>query len=107
MMESVASSGGAIFVPSISIVEIIYLIEKGRMANEALTTLIEQLKLKESSFRGQELTTGIAETLTGIPRTTVPDMPDRIIAATALHLELPLITSDQNIRGLNNIKTIW
>ena len=34
MMESVASSGGAIFVPSISIVEIIYLIEKGRMATK-------------------------------------------------------------------------
>jgi predicted nucleic acid-binding protein len=32
-----------------------------------------------------------------IPRNAVPDMPDRIIAATALHLNLPLITRDRKI----------
>ena len=33
-------------------------------------------------------------------------MPDRIIAATALHLGLPLITRDQRIQSAG-IKTIW
>lgn len=42
-----------------------------------------------------------------IPRATVPDMPDRIIAATALHLDLPLITSDTDIRKLTNIEVVW
>ena len=34
-------------------------------------------------------------------------MPDRIIAATALSLGLPLVTADTEIRKLTNITTIW
>ena len=63
--------------------------------------------MPNSSFRTQSLTADIAETLADIPRSTVPDMPDRIIAATALHLGLPLITSDGSIQKLTNIETIW
>lgn len=37
---------------------------------------------------------------------TNPDMPDRIIAGTALHLKLPLITRDHKIQ-LSQIDTIW
>ena len=37
----------------------------------------------------------------------VPDMPDRIVAASALALGLPLVTKDLNIRRLANLKTIW
>jgi predicted nucleic acid-binding protein len=33
-------------------------------------------------------------------------MPDRIIAATALHLDFPLVTHDQRIQT-SGIKTIW
>jgi len=40
-----------------------------------------------------------------IPREIVPDMPDRIIAATALQLQLPLISCDSKIRKVLN--TIW
>jgi predicted nucleic acid-binding protein len=49
----------------------------------------------------------VADNSHHIPRATVPDMPDRIIAATALTLGLPLITRDGNIRKLTNITTIW
>jgi predicted nucleic acid-binding protein len=41
-----------------------------------------------------------------ISRDVVPDMPDRIIAATALHLELPLVTSDRRIQQ-TEVETIW
>jgi predicted nucleic acid-binding protein len=36
----------------------------------------------------------------------VPDLPDRVIAATALHLDVPLISRDHNIK-LPGLKTIW
>jgi len=42
-----------------------------------------------------------------IPRETVPKMCDRIIAATALYLGLPLVTKDHRIRNLDVIQTIW
>lgn len=41
------------------------------------------------------------------PRSTVPEMPDRIIAATALYLHIPLITKDHKIQALQSIQTIW
>jgi len=41
-----------------------------------------------------------------VPRAEVPDMPDRIIAATALHLGLPLISRDRKIQ-LAGLQTIW
>jgi predicted nucleic acid-binding protein len=52
------------------------------------------------------LTEVVAESLELVPRKDVPDMPDRIIAATALHLGLPLVTRDGKIRAVN-ITTIW
>jgi PIN domain nuclease of toxin-antitoxin system len=41
-----------------------------------------------------------------IPREDVPDMPDRIIAATGLRLGVPIISRDRNIRAAN-LETIW
>ena len=41
-----------------------------------------------------------------IPRAVVPDMPDRIIAATALAHHLPLVTCDPRIRSAP-LATIW
>ena len=49
----------------------------------------------------------VAKTLAKIPRETVPEMCDRIIAATALYLGLPLVTKDHKIRNLDVIQTIW
>jgi PIN domain nuclease of toxin-antitoxin system len=40
------------------------------------------------------------------PRNEVPDLPDRVIAATALALRLPLATRDREIRA-SGIETIW
>lgn len=48
----------------------------------------------------------VADAVATIPRDDVPDMPDRIIAATAVALRLPLITRDSRIRRLA-IPTIW
>ena len=48
----------------------------------------------------------IADALQNIPRDAVPDMPDRIIAATDLHLGLPLVTRDRRLQAAG-IQTIW
>ena len=53
-----------------------------------------------------ELTNAVVDALARIPRTAVLDMPDRIIAATALHLGLPLISKDHKIQ-VSGIQTIW
>jgi predicted nucleic acid-binding protein len=52
------------------------------------------------------LNLAVVDALASVPRSSVPDMPDRIIAATAVSLGLPLITRDARIRSLP-IATIW
>jgi len=51
-------------------------------------------------------TLSIAETMQQVERAKVPDMPDRIISATALHLGVPLISRDGKIR-VSGITTVW
>jgi PIN domain nuclease of toxin-antitoxin system len=106
-MDKTAVSGGYIFVPTISFVEIIYLAEKNRLGANVLPRINSAIQMPNSVLKPFELTHQITVSLSQISRTTVPDMPDRIIAATALHLNLPLVTKDHKIQALQNIKTIW
>ena len=75
-VNNAIGNGFLIILPTISIVEIVYLIEKGRLIANTLTRLMQALKLPNSSFVSQDLTEDIAQTLAQIPRLTVPDMPD-------------------------------
>ena len=102
-----AALNGTIFIPSIAIVELIYLTEKNRIPVDVLKDLSDAVDDQATAFQFADLSREIADQCKNIPRTIVPDMPDRIVAATALHLELPLITSDTGIHKLTNIQTIW
>ena len=88
-------------------VELIYLTEKGRIPNDVLDLLRDAVDDSTTAFRLFEITREVADEIGNIPRLTVPDMPDRIIAATALHLNLPLVTKDHKIQALQNVNTIW
>ena len=72
----------------------------------ALDKLQDALRDADSSMVVMPLDSGIAQAVAGISRATVPDMPDRIIAATAAHLGVPLVTRDRRIQTAG-IKTIW
>jgi predicted nucleic acid-binding protein len=52
------------------------------------------------------LSEAIALVVQQVPREQVSDLPDRIIAATALHLGVPLITRDKRI-ALSIVETVW
>ena len=102
-----AAETGIVFVSSITIVELIYLIERNRVLKDVLVKLREALDDDTTSFELAELARGAADELQNIDRAIVADMPDRIIAATALYLGIPLVTSDGNIQKLLNVTTIW
>lgn len=106
-MDNIAASGGHIFVPTISFVETTYLAEKGRLGADVLPRINTAFQSPNSVLKPIALTHQITKTLSQIPRTSVPDMPDRIISATALYLNLPLVTKDHKIQALQNIQTIW
>lgn len=95
-----------IFVPTICLVEIVYLEEKGRIASTLRAQLAAHLQEGTSGLLWAPLTHEVAEALARVPRADVPDMPDRIIAATAIQLGLPLISRDHRIE-LSDVETIW
>lgn len=76
------------------------------MPSVALERLKSILKDSDSGFVIVTLDFDIAEAMSEIPRHVVPDMPDRIIAATARYLGLPLVTCDTKIQA-SDIETIW
>lgn len=106
-LDSATQMGDPIYISSITVVELVYLTEKGKLPQLALDQLINALSNQTSSFIVVSLDLTIAQTLSQVPKDIVPDMPDRIIAATALQLNLPLVTRDHKIQALTTIQTVW
>ncbi|MEG4287053.1 type II toxin-antitoxin system VapC family toxin [Microcoleus sp. A006_D1] len=106
-LEQAINEGNFIYFSAISIVEISYLIERGRLAGEVLTRILNAADDPNVGILLAPLDRNISATIQQIDRATVPDMPDRIIAATALYLNLPLVTRDAKIQALTTIQTIW
>jgi len=60
---------------------------------------------EETRFLTAARSHSIAQTMQSLDRTQVPDLPDLIIAATALYHNIPLISRDRKIQ-LSTINTI-
>lgn len=105
-LDRASSQGDAIFLSAISIVEICYLIDKGRLAETVLDRVITAIESENAGAEIISINQEVSLAVRQIPRETVPDMPDRIIAATALYLKIPLVTKDAKIQSAN-IQTIW
>jgi PIN domain nuclease of toxin-antitoxin system len=95
-----------ILLPSVCLVEITYLVEKGRLDSAVLPRLFAELDRLDTTLALAPLDLGVVLALQDISRLAVPDLPDRVIAATARHYSLPLITRDRAIRAAA-IETIW
>jgi PIN domain nuclease of toxin-antitoxin system len=96
-----------ILIPGIILIEMIYLTEKGRINDSSLAKVLDLLDIVDGSYAVAALDHHTAKALQKIPRSAVPDMPDRIITATALQLDLPLITKDEDIRKSTIVNIIW
>lgn len=106
-LDSATNSGELIYISTISLVEIIYLVEKERLSQEILTTINNALSSNNFGLALVDLDIDVVDKLKIIERKIVPDMPDRIIAATALSLGIPLVSCDSKIRNLSVITVIW
>ncbi|MCB9455362.1 MAG: type II toxin-antitoxin system VapC family toxin [Anaerolineaceae bacterium] len=105
-MEITADSQDQIALSSITLIEMVYLIEKGRVASESLSIMAGELDDPSGLFIEVPVDLQIARTLTRIDGHQIPDMPDRIIAATAIQRNVPVISRDGKIR-ISNVQTIW
>jgi PIN domain nuclease of toxin-antitoxin system len=101
-----AQSGASVGVSGMTLVEIVYLVEKGRIPRDTLERLLRLLSDPEDVLAEIPVDHAIAEAMRQVDRQQVPDLPDRMIAATALHYQVPLISRDRKIQSAG-FETIW
>lgn len=105
-INAVGQRGSQIAVSSISLVETAYLEEKGRVPAGTLSGILALLDAPNALLIEIPVSREIIVALLSITRDEVPDMPDRVIAATALHLGIPLISHDARITA-SHVQTVW
>ena len=105
-IEQMAAEGNQVAFSSITLAEIVYLSERGRINSTTLDLLLREVESDDALLVEIPFDRNIALTLRQVDRSQIPDLPDRIIAATALYLNVPVISRDRRIQ-LSSIDTIW
>ena len=90
-----------IIIPAIVLMEVMYLFEKNRIEIGLFQT--EDL-MESQNYQFEPLGFEILKTASNI--TDIPELHDRLIAATARHLDLPLITNDPVIRQSSFVRVL-
>ena len=105
-LDKASTDRNKIAISSISLAELVYLVEKNRLPDAAYSELLEALANPEHLFLEAAFTVSVAVAMRQVSRVEVPDMPDRMIAATAISLDVPIVSRDRRIRSAK-LKTIW
>jgi PIN domain nuclease of toxin-antitoxin system len=90
----------------ISLAEVVYLVEKNRLPASAYADLHTTLRDPDHVLQEAPVTAEIIDAMLEVPRVDIPDMPDRIVAATAVYFGVPTISRDGRIRS-SRVHTIW
>lgn len=104
-VRAAIAAGDPVWISSVTLVEVTYLVEKGRFAPTLLDRLVDLVRQPLSGFRVAVFDLDCAVTLRSVS-SSIRDMPDRMIVATAVTLGLPLATRDQQVRT-SGIPTLW
>jgi len=105
-IDNAIANGNHVGVSAISVAEMVYLIEKGRIPPNALKDLHSAADDPKAVLQHVPLDERIAMKMAEISRHDVPDLPDRVIGATALFYGVPVLTRDHKIRS-SVIQSIW
>lgn len=93
-----------IFIPCIVFFELLYLTEKKRVIAD-FDRFLAMVSLSRN-YKIEPLCLPIIERSRRIPKERVSDPWDRLIAATSMHLNFPLITRDESLRKIG-LKVVW
>ena len=96
-----------VLVPSIVLVEAVFLAQRRRASESQISQLFNLSEDREAGIRVVPLNMEIAEVVGDLGPAAIPDMPDRIIAATARALDAPLITVDRAITDSDLLEVVW
>ena len=102
--KAVGDGTAQILVPSIVLVEALFLAERQRVPRAILDELMALSDAPTSSICVVPLDLAVARAVSDFGPAAVPELADRIIAATARALNLPLLTTDPAIIACGLVK---
>lgn len=102
-----ANEEDGMMISDISLWEIAMLVQKGRVQVDIECQVFLNLVLQANKIVVQAITPQIATLAVGLPVYINKDPADRLIYATALAKEIPLVTADRNLRDATMIPTLW
>jgi PIN domain nuclease of toxin-antitoxin system len=105
-IDATIINGDHIGLSAISLAEMVYLIEKGRIPAHALDDVLAAIADPKAVLQQVPLDDSIVLKMRAVSRQDIPDLPDRIIAASAQFYAVPLLSRDARIRS-STIHTIW
>jgi PIN domain nuclease of toxin-antitoxin system len=106
LIDATIANGDHIGLSAISLAEMVYLIEKGRIPAQALDDVLSAIADPKAVLQQVPLDDSIVVKMRDVSRQDIPDLPDRIIAASAQFYTVPLLSRDARIRS-STIQTIW
>lgn len=101
--QTVEAGQDQLFLPTMVFAEIMYLAERKRIT--ASLRDVEQYLTTHATCREAPLTLAIVKAAQTI--TDIPELHDRLIAATAIHYNATLLTNDTIITASTHIQTLW
>jgi PIN domain nuclease of toxin-antitoxin system len=107
IFEAADRGEAKIWIPGIVLVETVYLAEKARFPDALVTQMLDLVDPPTAGYAVAPLDAGVIRSLAAIDRSEVPDMPDRVIAATAVRVGVPLLTRDHKIQRALGTRAIW
>ena len=105
-INDAATARRKIAISTISLAEVVYLVEKNRLPASAYDDLTQALADPEHVFTEAVISAAIVQAMRQVSRAEVPEMPDRMVAATAVYFDVPVISRDRRIRA-TSLKTVW
>jgi len=104
VFEKVDNFQDEISIPCIVFFELLYLIEKNKIVVDfdSLVSMVSSSK----NYKIVPLCLPIIENSRKIKREKVADPWDRLIAATSMHLDAPLISKDESLKEIG-LEIIW
>mgnify|MGYP003620371030 CR=1 FL=1 len=105
-LSQIINDGNQIAVSTISLIEIIYLAEKGRLPPDWPQRVFTLFDGSNTPFIKSPVDLDTVMAVASLAGTGITDMPDRIIAATSVQLGVPIVTKDRAIVA-SPINTVW
>jgi len=102
-----ATRSGGLAVASITLWEMAMLFARGRVRARGTVEASVRLIVDSTGVLVRDLSVSVAALAVQLHSDFPDDPADRLIAATAIHEGLSLVTRDERIRRTGLVKTIW